>query len=95
MTKIVEVPTVFTDSGFQQLMVSEGEFNGIVFSYRDVQISEVSGNGVLSFTYVVHSGEVPRVLESKFKNMIGDYLFSRLDQMMLKGEIIYANGVDD
>lgn len=94
MVKIVELPS-FTDSGFQKLMVAEGEFDGVVFSYRDVALTEVDGNCVLSFTYVLHSGSVNKLLESKFKNILGDYLYKKIDEQLLHNDVIYANGVEE
>jgi hypothetical protein len=88
-----EVIEYYVEDGEQILAVeiSDGEFNGTVYSYGKVEFPEPD-EPKLSFEYTVHHSDVDTSNE-KFKNKIGNILVEMIEDSLKKNETIFAGGI--
>ena len=81
-------------TGVVALKLTEGPYEGIIFSYGKVDFEEQGEKCKLHFEYEVHKSEIDYVTE-EFEHYIGDLLqFITMDQLS-KNEIIYTGGIDE
>lgn len=85
-----EVVGVSSD-GFHILRILTGQFEGVEYSYGEVALDEVNGEGILKFETTLHSAH--NVSESDdFKKLTGDILMSILEEQLLHREVVYHGG---
>jgi hypothetical protein len=88
-----EVIEYYVEDGEQILAVeiSDGEFNGTVYSYGKVEFPEPD-EPKLSFEYTVHHSDVDTSNE-KFKNKIGNILVEMIEDSLKKNETVFSGGI--
>ena len=84
-------------NGVIALMLTEGEYSGIIFSYGKVNFEEDKENDRLrvKFDYTIHE-EVPENLDrAGFHKELGDFLMELLMYGIIQNDIVYTGGVDE
>jgi hypothetical protein len=94
---IAKPPFIAVESrktGVVALKLTEGPFEGIIFSYGKVDFQEQGDTCKLHFEYEVHQSPIDYDKE-ELEPYLGDLLqFIIMDQLS-KNEIIYTGGIDE
>jgi hypothetical protein len=79
----------------QVMRITEGEFEGIEFTYGKVEIKDVDGNGVLSFDRDIHSPNSESINMEKFDKIVGDYLIGLIEEYLVANSVVYTGGIEE
>jgi len=82
----------------QIMRITEGEFEGIEFTYGKVEIKDVNGNGVLSFDrdiHSTHSHPTESINMEKFDKIVGDYLIGLIEEYLVANSVVYTGGIEE
>jgi len=84
-------------NGVIALMLTEGEYSGIIFSYGRVGFVEDTTNDRLKieFDYKIHEDEPESLDKVAFEKELGDFLMELLEYGLIKNDIVYTGGVDE
>lgn len=89
--------TLERKDGVLALVLTEGEFSGIIFSYGKVKFDEDVKNDRLkvNFDYTIWE-EVPEGLDrDAFKQELGDFLMELMMYGLMNNDIVYTGGTDE
>ena len=96
-TDMVRPHKTLERNGVLALMLTEGEFSGIIFSYGRVSFEEDKQNDRLrvKFAYTIHEEEPENLDHEAFKNELGDFLMELMMYGVINNDIVYTGGVDE
>ncbi|CAB4127296.1 hypothetical protein UFOVP84_116 [uncultured Caudovirales phage] len=86
--------------GMHGIQFTDGEFNGIIFSYGKVEFPETDDNdnddaAKLSFDYDVHDNAGLEYDKDKFEQYLGDFLVQLIMYGIKNNDIVYTGGIDE
>jgi len=96
-TDMVRPHKTLERNGVIALMLTEGEFSGIIFSYGRVSFVEDKENDRLrvNFVYNIHEQEPENLDHDAFKKELGDFLMELMAYGVVNNDIVYTGGVDE
>ena len=96
-TDMVRPHKTLERNGVLALMLTEGEFSGIIFSYGRVSFEEDKENDRLrvKFVYNIHEQEPENLDHDAFKKELGDFLMELMMYGVINNDIVYTGGVDE
>jgi hypothetical protein len=94
MIKNYEILDVATPDGYKFIKLTNGDHEGIIYSYGRVQLIEEEEQVRLVFDHVIHD-YADREIKDTFINEIGDILQDLLIEQLAKNEVVYKGGVDE
>ena len=99
MTQKYKVTDAVAEGGFHILECTEGEFEGVQWTYGGIKIDDKEdedGNVKLAFDYdIVSPHQLSEEENLKFGQYTGAILMSLLEDQIAKGEVQYAGGTDE
>ena len=78
-----------------RIKLTEGPYEGIIFSYGSVNFEEDGDNLKLKFEYEIHEAEGVSYVQSEFEQAIGQLLQLIIVEQLSKNEVVYTGGVDE
>jgi hypothetical protein len=96
-TDMVRPHKTLERNGVLALMLTEGEFSGIIFSYGRVSFDEDKENDKLKvkFDYTIHEQEPESLDKLGFEKELGDFLMELMAYGIIKNDLVYTGGVDE
>lgn len=81
-------------NGSQLIKLTSNDYSGIIYTYGQVRLIEEEDTLRVQFEYDIVENPVG-VLDSNFKNHIGDILIDILDSQLSKNQVVYTGGIDE
>ena len=78
----------------EALSFTEGQFEGIIFSYSKVQLIEQNDKLLIKFEYVVHENPYDFFDVQEFEKEISETLTDLVHEGLAKNTLIYTGGTD-
>jgi len=91
-----EVLDQTTSDGYHILKITDGEFDGLKFSFGRVEFKENDDDPMVSFTYdILDGGSVQEHQRENFESVLGSILHGLILEQLDNNEIIYGGGTDE
>ena len=84
-------------TGVVALQLTEGPYEGIIFSYGGVKFEENKEQDRLhvKFDYTIHDNEPDDLDKPAFEKELGDFLVELVVYQMAEKNLIYKGGIDE